>query len=92
MCKLDLEKVYDRVNWEFLDYMFGRFGFGMKWRKWMKKCYRSAHFSILVNSTVVEHFHASRGLDKGILYPLFFFLLWLRHSGLFCLRHFWEDC
>lgn len=36
LCKLDLEKTYDKVNWEFLDYMLGRMDFKKKWRKWMK--------------------------------------------------------
>lgn len=31
-CKLDLEKAYDRVNWDFLDYMMRKMGFGLKWR------------------------------------------------------------
>lgn len=33
LCKLDLEKAYDRVNWDFLDYNAGRMGFEKKWRK-----------------------------------------------------------
>lgn len=30
LCKLDIEKAYDHVNWDFLEYMMGRLGFGQK--------------------------------------------------------------
>lgn len=30
LCKLDLEKAYDHVNWNFLDYILGRLSFGVK--------------------------------------------------------------
>lgn len=30
ICKLDLEKVYDCVNWRFLDYLLMKMGFGAK--------------------------------------------------------------
>lgn len=33
VCKLDLEKVYDHVNWEFLDFIMSKMGFGNKWRR-----------------------------------------------------------
>lgn len=33
LCKLDIEKAIDHVNWKFVDYMLGRLGFGKKWRK-----------------------------------------------------------
>lgn len=36
LCKLDLEKAYDKVNWVFLDYMLRRLGAGNNWHKWMK--------------------------------------------------------
>lgn len=28
LCKLDMEKAYDHVNWKFVDYMLGWMGFG----------------------------------------------------------------
>ena len=32
VCKLDIEKVYDHVNWKALFYLLNRMGFGLKWR------------------------------------------------------------
>jgi hypothetical protein len=32
LCKLDIEKPYDHVNWDFLLYLLRRSGFGEKWR------------------------------------------------------------
>ena len=33
LCKLDVEKAYDHVNWGFLMYMLQCCGFSEKWRK-----------------------------------------------------------
>jgi hypothetical protein len=31
LCKLDMEKAYKHINWEFLLYLLKRCGFGEKW-------------------------------------------------------------
>jgi hypothetical protein len=38
MCKLDLEKAYDHLNWEFLLYLLKRCGSEKKWRDWIEHC------------------------------------------------------
>ena len=51
LCKLDLEKAYDDVNWAFLSYLLRRCGFSEKWRRWISFCISSVWFSILVNGS-----------------------------------------
>jgi hypothetical protein len=44
--KVDFEKAYDSVDWGFLDYMLGRFGFNTKWRAWMRACVCAGSMSV----------------------------------------------
>lgn len=59
--KLDLEKAYDLVNWAFLYYMLRRMAFGNQWCKWIKKYVGSASFALLMNDSLTDFFHGSRG-------------------------------
>ncbi|XP_026458788.1 uncharacterized protein LOC113359352 [Papaver somniferum] len=36
LCKIDFEKAFDHVNWDFLDEIFSLMGFGAKWRGWIR--------------------------------------------------------
>ncbi|RVW42142.1 Transposon TX1 uncharacterized 149 kDa protein [Vitis vinifera] len=47
--KIDFEKAYDHVSWDFLDHVLEMKGFGLRWRKWMRGCLSSVSFAVLVN-------------------------------------------
>ena len=73
LCKLDVEKAYDHVSWDFLMYMLQRCGFSEKWRKWVRYCVSTINFSILINGSSSDFFGSSRGLRQGDpLSPLLF--------------------
>jgi hypothetical protein len=65
ICKMDLEKAYDHVNWDFLLYMLRMCGFEGKWCSWIAHCISFVRFSILVNGSPNGFFSSSRGLRQG---------------------------
>ena len=65
LCKLDIEKTYDNVDWSFLLTTMQKMGFGEKWIGWIKWCISTASFSVLVNGTSTGFFQSSRGLTQG---------------------------
>ncbi|RVW81802.1 hypothetical protein CK203_051613 [Vitis vinifera] len=65
MCKLDIEKAYDHVEWSFLFSVMRKMGFGEKWIRWMKWCISTVSFSVLVNGSSSGFFQSSRGLRQG---------------------------
>ena len=76
LCKLDIEKAFDHVNWRFLTQVLERCGFSVKWRRWISFCLSTVRFSILINGTLHRFFGSSRGLRQGDpLFPLLFDLV-----------------
>ncbi|GAU32122.1 hypothetical protein TSUD_218730 [Trifolium subterraneum] len=54
--KVDFERAYDMVNWNFLDYMMGRMGFAEGWRKWIRAGVFQSSMSVLVNGSPTGDF------------------------------------
>ena len=76
LCKLDLEKAYDHVNWDFLIYLLRRCGFSEKWRHWIYFCVSSVRFSILVNGSPCGFFPSSRDIrQRDPLSPMLFVIV-----------------
>lgn len=49
--KVDFEKAFDTVKWDYRDNVLSKFGFGVKWRGWIQGCLNSAMGFILINGS-----------------------------------------
>nr|GEY76113.1 hypothetical protein [Tanacetum cinerariifolium] len=54
--KVDFEKAYDSVRWDFVDDILKKFGFGEKWCRWIQSCLRSLRGSVIVNGSPTKEF------------------------------------
>ena len=72
LCKLDIEKTYDHVNWNFLLKELKDMGFGSKWIGWINNCISSVKISLLINVNTEGFFQ----------YPMSLFLFLIATEGL----------
>ncbi|XP_016206964.1 uncharacterized protein LOC107647403 [Arachis ipaensis] len=73
--KLDFQKAYDRVKWNFVDIVLQKMGFGRRWREWVRECIGSASMAILINGSPSKPFKMERGLRQGDSLSPFLFVL-----------------
>jgi hypothetical protein len=76
LCKLDMEKAYDHVDWNFLLYLLRRCECGERWCSWIMHCISCARFLVLSNSVPSGFFGSPRGVRQGDpLFPFLFVLV-----------------
>lgn len=73
--KLNMEKAYDRIEWDFLWNVLGKFGFPSVWINWIKACVMTTSYSLVVNGESTISFKPSRELRQGDLLSPYLFLL-----------------
>ncbi|KAE8666664.1 Protein NRT1/ PTR FAMILY 2.7 [Hibiscus syriacus] len=63
--KLDMEKAYDRVEWDFLLNVMTRMGFCDSFVNLIRKCISTVSFQIRINGVLSDAFVPQRGLRQG---------------------------
>lgn len=74
--KLDYEKAYDRVSWDFMFEVLETREFSSKWTQWIRQLVTRGSLGILVNGEESSYFKPGKGLRQGdLLSPLLFNLV-----------------
>ncbi|XP_022024390.1 uncharacterized protein LOC110924702 [Helianthus annuus] len=63
--KVDIQKAYDTVDWNFLEGILMGFGFHPTMVHWIMLCVSTTSYSVCVNGEVHGFFKGSRGLRQG---------------------------
>jgi hypothetical protein len=72
---IDMEKAFDKMEWDFLLIIMEKLGFHPKWINWIRICISTSSFSVLLNGSPFGIFRPSQGLLKGDPLSPFLFIL-----------------
>lgn len=70
--KIDIQKAYDHVNWDYLRGCLQDFGFPQITIDLITFCVSSSSLSLIWNGQKLQNFTLRGGCAKGIRYPLIY--------------------
>ena len=73
--KLDISKVYDRVEWEFLWWIMLKLGIDDRWVHLAMETIHNASYSVLINGEPKGYITPSQGIKQGNPLSPYMFLL-----------------
>ncbi|XP_060959162.1 uncharacterized protein LOC133030439 [Cannabis sativa] len=73
--KLDMEKVFDRVEWSFLNQLLSHVGFPASFNSLIMRCLSTVQFRLSINGSLTNTFHSTRGIRQGDPLSPYLFLL-----------------
>nr|KAJ0211203.1 hypothetical protein LSAT_V11C400178620 [Lactuca sativa] len=73
--KVDFDKAFDSINWEYLDSVLAQMRFVNKWRMWIKGCLRSSRALVIINGSPTVEFEISKGVRQGDPLSPFLFII-----------------
>lgn len=60
--KVNFEKAFDSLNWEYLDFVLEQMGFGNNWHSWIYGCLISYRASVIINGSPTKEFDITKGV------------------------------
>ena len=81
LIKVDLEKAYDGLSWDFIEDTLERVGLPDSWIRNIMLCIRTVRMTICWNQKTLDLFKPTRGIRQGDLVSPFIFVLCMERLG-----------